>query len=77
MKAIFQSRGPRFALRGARVSAVVLVLYFVVLAFFGLFLVLPIAIAVRGAFLDQTGALTLDYSSFRLSARCQASSFCR
>jgi iron(III) transport system permease protein len=36
-------------------------LYFGVLAFFGLFFVLPIAIAVRGAFLDQTGALTLDY----------------
>ena len=61
MKAIFQSRGPRFALRGARVPAVILALYFVVLAFFGLFFVLPIAIAVRGAFLDQTGALTLDY----------------
>src|SRR3984885_15424148 len=38
-----------------------LLLYFGVLAFFGLFFVLPIAIAVRGAFLDQTGALTLDY----------------
>ena len=40
---------------------VALLLYFGVLAFFGLFFVLPIAIAVRGAFLDQTGALTLDY----------------
>ncbi len=40
---------------------VTLTLYFVVLAFFGVFFVLPIAVAVRGAFLDQTGALTLDY----------------
>jgi iron(III) transport system permease protein len=47
--------------RGARVSRVTLALYVLVLAFFGLFFVLPIAIAVRGAFLDQTGALTLDY----------------
>jgi ABC-type spermidine/putrescine transport system permease subunit I len=47
--------------RGARVSRVTLALYILVLAFFGLFFVLPIAIAVRGAFLDQTGALTLDY----------------
>jgi iron(III) transport system permease protein len=44
-----------------RISGVTLALYFVVLAFFGVFFVLPIAIAVRGAFLDQTGALTLDY----------------
>jgi iron(III) transport system permease protein len=44
-----------------RSSGVTLALYFVVLAFFGVFFVLPIAIAVRGAFLDQTGALTLDY----------------
>jgi iron(III) transport system permease protein len=48
-------------LHGSRVSGVTLALYFGVLAFFGLFFVLPIAIAVRGAFLDQTGALTLDY----------------
>jgi iron(III) transport system permease protein len=47
--------------RGARISRVTLALYILVLAFFGLFFVLPIAIAVRGAFLDQTGALTLDY----------------
>jgi iron(III) transport system permease protein len=47
--------------RGFRVSRVTLALYFGVLAFFGLFFVLPIAIAVRGAFLDQTGAFTLDY----------------
>jgi iron(III) transport system permease protein len=47
--------------RGARVSGVTVALYILVLAFFGLFFVLPIAIAVRGAFLDQTGALTLDY----------------
>jgi iron(III) transport system permease protein len=47
--------------RDDRVSGVTLALYFVVLAFFGVFFVLPIAIAVRGAFLDQTGALTLDY----------------
>ena len=47
--------------RGARVSRVTLALYILVLAFFGLFFVLPIAIAVRGAFLDQAGALTLDY----------------
>jgi iron(III) transport system permease protein len=51
--------GSRFC--GFRVSRVTLALYFGVLAFFGLFFVLPIAIAVRGAFLDQTGALTLDY----------------
>jgi iron(III) transport system permease protein len=76
MKTIFRSReskgealpgggivrrvfGSRF--RSSRVSRVTLALYFGVLAFFGLFFVLPIAIAVRGAFLDQTGALTLDY----------------
>ena len=47
--------------RVARVSRVTLALYVLVLAFFGLFFVLPIAIAVRGAFLDQAGALTLDY----------------
>jgi iron(III) transport system permease protein len=46
---------------GARISRVTLALYILVLAFFGLFFVLPIAIAVRGAFLDQTGAPTLDY----------------
>ena len=51
--------GSRF--RGARVSRVILRSILCVLAFFGLFFVLPIAIAVRGAFLDQTGALTLDY----------------
>jgi iron(III) transport system permease protein len=39
----------------------ILTLYFVVLGFFGLFFVLPIVIAVRGAFLDQTGAFTFDY----------------
>ena len=44
-----------------RGSPVALALYLGVLAFFGLFFVLPIAIAVRGAFLDQTGAFTLDY----------------
>jgi len=48
-------------IRGARISRVTLALYILVLAFFGLFFVLPIAIAVRGAFLDQAGALTLDY----------------
>src|SRR4029077_6731435 len=47
--------------RGVRISRVTLALDILVLAFFGLFFVLPIAIAVRGAFLDQTGALTLDY----------------
>ena len=46
---------------GSRNSPITLVLYFGVLAFFGLFFVLPITIAVRGAFLDQTGAPTLDY----------------
>src|SRR6202045_4187490 len=46
---------------GARVPRVTLLLYLGVLAFFGLFFVLPIAIAVRGAFLDQTGAPTFDY----------------
>jgi iron(III) transport system permease protein len=39
----------------------ILTLYFVVLGFFGLFFVWPIVIAVRGAFLDQTGAFTFDY----------------
>ena len=48
-------------LRGSRISRVTLALYFGVLAFFGLFFVLPLVIAIRGAFLDQTGALTLDY----------------
>ena len=48
-------------LHGARSGRVTLLLYLGVLAFFGLFFVLPIAIAVRGAFLDQTGAPTLDY----------------
>jgi iron(III) transport system permease protein len=48
-------------LRSSGISGVTLALYFGVLAFFGLFFALPIAIAVRGAFLDQTGSLTLDY----------------
>jgi iron(III) transport system permease protein len=39
----------------------ILTLYFVVLGFFGLFFVWPIVIAVRGAFLDQTGTFTFDY----------------
>ena len=51
--------GPRF--RGPRISRVSIILYLVVLAFFGLFFVWPIVVAVRGAFLDQTGALTFDY----------------
>jgi iron(III) transport system permease protein len=38
-----------------------LLLYFGLLAFFGLFFLLPIAVAVRGAFLDQTGGLTFAY----------------
>src|SRR6476619_3499069 len=46
---------------GSRPSPVILALYILVLGFFGLFFVLPIAIAVRGAFLDQTGGFTLDY----------------
>jgi iron(III) transport system permease protein len=46
---------------GAHVPRITLLLYAGVLAFFGLFFVLPIAIAVRGAFLDQTGAPTFDY----------------
>jgi iron(III) transport system permease protein len=50
-----------FNLSGSRNSPITLALYFGVLAFFGLFFVLPITIAVRGAFLDQTGAPTLDY----------------
>ena len=36
-------------------------LYVGILAFFGIFFVLPILTALRGAFLDQTGAFTLDY----------------
>ncbi len=51
--------GHRF--RGPRISRVSIILYLVVLAFFGLFFVWPIVVAVRGAFLDQTGALTFDY----------------
>ena len=51
--------GPRF--RGPRISRVSIILYLLVLAFFGLFFVWPIVVAVRGAFLDQTGALTFDY----------------
>ncbi len=46
---------------GSPPSPVILTLYIVVLGFFGLFFVLPIAVAVRGAFLDQTGGFTLDY----------------
>jgi iron(III) transport system permease protein len=73
MKTIFQSHESKGD--GSRVGGIVhrvigshlrgfpvaLALYLGVLAFFGLFFVLPIAIAVRGAFLDQTGAFTLDY----------------
>jgi iron(III) transport system permease protein len=43
------------------VPRITLVLYFGVLTFFSLFFALPIGLAVRSAFLDQTGALTLDY----------------
>ena len=38
-----------------------ILIYFGLLAFFGLFFLLPIAVAVRGAFLDQTGGLTFEY----------------
>src|SRR6202162_1917437 len=76
MKTIFPSRGSEgeasslrkivrrvfgSRLRCSRISRVTLALYFGVLAFFGLFFVLPLVIAIRGAFLDQTGALTLHY----------------
>ncbi len=73
MKTIFQShesKGEGSSVGGIvhrvigshlRDSPIALALYLGVLAFFGLFFVLPIAVAVRGAFLDQTGALTLDY----------------
>ena len=56
LRRLFGSR-----LRESVVSRGIATLYFGVLAFFGLFFVLPIAMAVRGAFLDQSGALTLDY----------------
>jgi iron(III) transport system permease protein len=36
-------------------------LYAVILTFFATFLILPVAIAVRGAFVDQTGSLTFAY----------------
>lgn len=54
-------RVSRFSFRGSGVSRLTLALYVGVLAFFGLFFALPIAIAVRSAFLDQTGSLTFDY----------------
>jgi iron(III) transport system permease protein len=55
-----------YSLRVARrslagVSRRTLALYIGLLSFFALFLVLPIAVAVRGAFTDQTGALTFAY----------------
>jgi iron(III) transport system permease protein len=43
------------------VSSGAVLLYFGLLALFGLVLLLPIAIGVRSAFVDQTGAFTLDY----------------
>src|SRR5690349_16285073 len=36
-------------------------LYAVILAFFAVFFILPVAIAVRGGFVDQTGSLTFAY----------------
>ncbi|MGA8659769.1 MAG: hypothetical protein WB586_26920, partial [Chthoniobacterales bacterium] len=42
-------------------AATSVALFIANLAFFGVFFVLPIVIVLRGAFLDQTGALTLDY----------------
>jgi iron(III) transport system permease protein len=73
MKPVFptsESRGQTSSVRrvvrrafesSSRVSRLSLALYIGVLAFFGLFFVLPIAIAVRSAFVDQAGGLTFDY----------------
>ncbi|PWT78565.1 MAG: ABC transporter permease, partial [Acidobacteria bacterium] len=36
-------------------------LYFAIVAFLAIFFVLPVAVAIRGAFLDQTGSPTLAY----------------
>ena len=36
-------------------------LYAIILAFFAIFFILPVAIAVRGGFVDQTGSLTFVY----------------
>jgi iron(III) transport system permease protein len=54
-------RVSRFHLRGSGITRLTLALYVGVLAFFGLFFVLPIVIAVQSAFRDQTGSLTFDY----------------
>jgi iron(III) transport system permease protein len=48
-------------LRGGTVSRTSLALFIGNLAFFGVFFVVPIVIVLRGAFLDQTGALTFGY----------------
>src|SRR6516165_8994108 len=51
----------RTLLQFLRVHRVSVLLFIGNLAFFGLFFVWPILIVLRGAFLDQTGALTFDY----------------
>ena len=48
-------------MRAAIVALMTAGLYTVILAFFAFFFILPVAIAVRGAFIDQTGSLTLSY----------------
>ncbi|MBV9491869.1 MAG: iron ABC transporter permease [Verrucomicrobia bacterium] len=47
--------------RAFAASPALAALYAGILAFFGVFFILPIVVVLRGAFLDQTGALTLDY----------------
>jgi iron(III) transport system permease protein len=46
---------------GSHAPLALLLLYIAILAFFGVFFVLPVLTALRGAFLDQTGAFTFDY----------------
>src|ERR1700730_936062 len=51
----------RSVLHSVRVPWMPIGLYAVIMAFFAAFFILPVAIAVRGAFLDQTGSLTFAY----------------
>src|SRR5260370_35165472 len=51
----------RSMLYSVRVPWIPFGLYAVIMAFFTAFFIWPVAIAVRGAFVDQTGSLTFAY----------------
>src|SRR5260370_1988074 len=51
----------RSGLNFVRLHWKIFALYAIILTFFAVFFILPVAIAVRGGFVDQTGSLTFAY----------------